>query len=63
VGEEAETVETVAEPYLVREGLVGRTPRGRVATPAAWEHLGLVPPAPAPGSAAGTPEQGTLLDP
>ncbi|WP_245862708.1 Holliday junction branch migration DNA helicase RuvB [Sanguibacter antarcticus] len=45
VGEEPETVETVAEPYLVREGLVGRTPRGRVATPAAWQHLGLTPPA------------------
>ena len=46
VGEEPETVETVAEPFLVREGLVGRTPRGRVALPAAWTHLGLVPPAP-----------------
>ena len=45
VGEETETVETVAEPYLVREGLLGRTPRGRVATAAAWEHLGMVPPA------------------
>lgn len=44
VGEEAETVETVAEPYLVREGFIGRTPRGRVATPAAWAHLGLTPP-------------------
>lgn len=44
VGEEAETVETVAEPYLVREGLVGRTPRGRVATAAAWRHLGLEAP-------------------
>lgn len=44
VGEEIETVETVAEPYLVREGLLGRTPRGRIAMPAAWEHLGLVPP-------------------
>lgn len=44
VGEEPETVETVAEPYLVREGLIGRTPRGRVATPAAWRHLGLTPP-------------------
>ncbi|GII99010.1 Holliday junction ATP-dependent DNA helicase RuvB [Sediminihabitans luteus] len=52
VGEETETVETVAEPYLVREGLMGRTPRGRVATPAAWAHLGLEPPAPA----------GTLFD-
>jgi Holliday junction DNA helicase RuvB len=45
VGEEAETVETVAEPFLVREGLLGRTPRGRVATPDTWLHLGLpVPP-------------------
>lgn len=46
VGEEPETVETVAEPFLVREGLVGRTPRGRIAMPAAWEHLGLTPPSP-----------------
>lgn len=45
VGEEPETVETVAEPYLVREGFMGRSPRGRVATPAAWAHLGLEPPA------------------
>ncbi|MVT27529.1 Holliday junction branch migration DNA helicase RuvB [Nesterenkonia alkaliphila] len=45
VGEETETVETVAEPYLVREGLLARTPRGRVATDAAWQHLGLTPPA------------------
>ena len=44
VGEEPETVETVAEPFLVREGLMGRTPRGRVASARAWEHLGLVPP-------------------
>jgi len=44
VGEEPETVETVAEPFLVREGLVGRTPRGRVALPEAWRHLGLTPP-------------------
>ncbi|MFC8046752.1 Holliday junction branch migration DNA helicase RuvB [Nocardia sp. NPDC057353] len=45
VGEEAATVEEVCEPFLVRAGLVARTPRGRVATTAAWEHLGLVPPA------------------
>ena len=44
VGEEPETVETVAEPFLVREGLMGRTPRGRVATARTWEHLGLTPP-------------------
>ena len=36
---------TVAEPFLVREGLVVRTPRGRAATPLAWDHLGLTPPA------------------
>ena len=46
VGEEPETVETVAEPFLVRAGLLYRTPRGRMATEAAWRHLGLVPPAP-----------------
>ncbi len=44
VAEEAETVEVVAEPFLVRRGLLARTPRGRVATPAAWQHLGLTPP-------------------
>lgn len=41
VGEEVETVETVAEPFLVREGFMSRTPRGRIATPAAFEHLGV----------------------
>jgi len=45
VGEERETVEEVAEPFLVRLGMLARTPRGRVATPAAWEHLGLTVPA------------------
>jgi Holliday junction DNA helicase RuvB len=45
VGEERETVEEVAEPFLVRLGFLARTPRGRVATPAAWQHLGLAPPA------------------
>ncbi|HEX3813012.1 MAG TPA: Holliday junction branch migration DNA helicase RuvB [Mycobacteriales bacterium] len=44
VGEEAQTVEEVAEPFLVRAGLLARTPRGRVATPAAWAHLGLSAP-------------------
>lgn len=46
VGEERETVEEVAEPFLVRSGFLARTPRGRVATPAAWRHLGLTPPPP-----------------
>ena len=44
MGEERETVEEVAEPFLVRSGLLARTPRGRVATSAAWRHLGLAPP-------------------
>ncbi len=34
----------MAEPFLVRAGLLARTPRGRVATPAAWTHLGMTPP-------------------
>ncbi|MEP7034279.1 MAG: Holliday junction branch migration DNA helicase RuvB [Dermatophilaceae bacterium] len=44
VGEESDTVETVAEPFLVREGFIIRTPRGRSAAPLAWQHLGLTPP-------------------
>ena len=44
VGEEPATVEEVCEPFLVRAGMIARTPRGRVATAAAWEHLGLIPP-------------------
>ena len=44
VSEPTETVEDVYEPYLIQQGLLLRTPRGRVATPAAWHHLGLVPP-------------------
>ena len=45
VAEEPETVETVSEPFLVRQGLLARTPRGRVATGAAWAHFGVEPPA------------------
>ncbi len=55
VGEEVETIEEVAEPFLVRAGLLARTPRGRVATPAAWSHLGL----PVPSAALAGP---TLFD-
>ena len=44
VGDEAETLETVAEPYLVRQGFLMRTPRGRMATQKAWDHLGLIAP-------------------
>lgn len=45
VAEERETVEELAEPFLVRLGFLARTPRGRIATAAAWRHLGLVAPA------------------
>lgn len=44
VGEESSTLEEVCEPFLVRAGLLARTPRGRVATAAAWDHLGLTRP-------------------
>ncbi len=53
VGEETETVETMVEPYLVREGFLVRTPRGRMAATKAWEHLGMEPPAGPEGD--GTP--------
>ena len=58
VGEEPATVEEVCEPFLVRAGMLARTPRGRVATAAAWTHLGLVAP-PDAVTAAG---QETLFD-
>ncbi len=45
IGEEPDTLEDVYEPYLLQLGLMQRTPRGRVVTPAAFEHLGLPPPA------------------
>jgi Holliday junction DNA helicase RuvB len=44
IGEEAETIESLAEPFLVRMGFISRTPRGRIATPAGFEHLGLKAP-------------------
>lgn len=66
VGEEPSTVEEVCEPFLVRAGMIARTPRGRVATAAAWTQLGMTPP---PDAAAGGIEvrvnepQATLFDP
>jgi holliday junction DNA helicase RuvB len=62
VGEEAETVEVVVEPFLVRVGLMARTPRGRVATPAAWERLGLDIPAARYTAGAGPPGSATLFE-
>ncbi len=50
VGEQPETVEDVYEPFLITQGMVARTPRGRVAMPTAYAHLGLEPPGQAPGA-------------
>ena len=44
VGEEADTIEDVYEPYLLQQGFIKRTPRGRVATAAAFEHMGIKRP-------------------
>ena len=44
VSEERDTIEDVYEPFLIQRGFLKRTPRGRVATPAAWKHLGIAPP-------------------
>ena len=41
IGEEADTIEDVLEPYLIQQGYLQRTPRGRIATPTAYAHLGL----------------------
>jgi Holliday junction DNA helicase RuvB len=46
VGEQTETVEDVYEPFLIQQGLIARTPRGRIAMPSAWEHIGLAVPGP-----------------
>jgi len=44
IGEEADTIEDVLEPYLIQQGYLQRTPRGRVATVSAYRHLGLTAP-------------------
>ena len=48
VSEQTETIEDVYEPFLIQQGLLVRTPRGRVAMPATWRHIGETPPASAP---------------
>ncbi|MCP4227725.1 MAG: Holliday junction branch migration DNA helicase RuvB [Actinomycetia bacterium] len=58
VGEPAETVEDVIEPFLIQQGLLVRTSRGRVATAASWRHVGLQPPA----EAAAALERPSLFD-
>ena len=44
IGEERDTIEDVLEPYLIQQGFLQRTPRGRIATPSAYQHFGLTPP-------------------
>jgi Holliday junction DNA helicase RuvB len=46
IGEERETIEDVIEPYLIQQGFLQRTPRGRIATASAFRHLGLIAPGP-----------------
>ena len=50
IGEERGTIEDVLEPFLIQQGYLMRTARGRMATTSAYTHFGLSPPAPAPGS-------------
>jgi Holliday junction DNA helicase RuvB len=57
IGEEPGTIEDVIEPYLIQQGYLQRTPRGRVATLAAYRHLGLAPPA----RSGGGPDPGDLF--
>ena len=49
IGEERDTIEDVIEPYLIQQGYLQRTPRGRIATLAAFRHLGVTPPKAAGG--------------
>ena len=49
IGETSDTIEDVLEPYLIQQGYLQRTPRGRVATHAIWSHFGLERPARNPG--------------
>jgi Holliday junction DNA helicase RuvB len=50
ISEERDTIEDVVEPYLIQQGFMMRTPRGRVVTSKTYEHFGLQPPAPAPAA-------------
>ena len=45
IGEERDTIEDVLEPYLIQQGFLQRTPRGRIATVSSYRHFGLAPPA------------------
>ncbi|MEM9749165.1 MAG: Holliday junction branch migration DNA helicase RuvB [Actinomycetota bacterium] len=58
IGEQPETVEDVYEPFLITQGMIARTPRGRIALAAAYEHLGLA----VPGTVAGATGSPSLFD-
>ena len=63
IGEESETIEDVLEPYLIQQGYLQRTPRGRIATMATYRHFGLVPPSGlASGGADSDREENTHAD-
>ena len=63
VSEESDTIMDVYEPYLLKIGYLHRTPRGRIATPAAYAHLGFEPPrAPIPGAETAQPALFTETD-
>jgi Holliday junction DNA helicase RuvB len=57
LGEERGTIEDVVEPFLIQQGFLMRTPRGRMATRRAWEHLGLTPPRETPGQTGLFPDE------
>jgi Holliday junction DNA helicase RuvB len=60
IGEERDTIEDVLEPYLIQQGYLQRTPRGRIATPAAYSHFGVAAPRTGPnGELWDTPLQRT----
>jgi len=61
IGEERDTLEDVIEPYLIQQGLLQRTPRGRVAAPAAYRHLGIEPPSSLPGAGTAGAQQSGLF--
>ena len=63
LGEERGTIEDVIEPYLIQQGYLMRTPRGRVATRNAWTHFGLTAPASEPGADAGRGPEPDLFAP
>jgi Holliday junction DNA helicase RuvB len=61
IGEEKDTIEDVIEPYLIQQGYIQRTPRGRIATLNTYAHFGLTAPASLAGTHAANSQQGDLL--